>query len=456
MDLKPYKQTVCREERKLSDYFQTFALPRYTVDVASVSINPVEKDLKQILLIPGKSFALENTISDLSLESALVFAGYGINSPAQKYNDYANLKVKGKLVVILDGYPGQHDTLSSAWEKFRTFAETDSYNLSMKCREAARQGAAAVMVVNKNYLQSNFDSLYLANTDNPEESSSPEVFHYLPGAFRMPVATCFLLTETGSAQVAAALQVNFRGIEKTLAQQLSFAPIVSKNIFKIALETTLDTLSVHNVLGVLPGLDTTQTLILGAHYDHLGKHDHLIYYGSDDNASGVAGLLALAENWTDSHLVPPCNILFASWTAEEKGLIGSEYFAENLSSPEKVKLYINMDMISRSVVEDTTRRQLSIGTRTSDKYIRDLAQKTNATIDPPFILDLWDVTGHSGSDYASFTAKNIPIMTYNTGLHNDYHTPRDIPANADLVKMGDVLKVVNGSLQEILQNVIGK
>ena len=80
MDLKPYKQTVCREERKLSDYFQTFALPRYTVDVASVSINPVEKDLKQVLLIPGKSFTLENSISDLSLESAMVFAGYGINS----------------------------------------------------------------------------------------------------------------------------------------------------------------------------------------------------------------------------------------------------------------------------------------------------------------------------------------------------------------------------------------
>jgi Zn-dependent M28 family amino/carboxypeptidase len=121
--------------------------------------------------------------------------------------------------------------------------------------------------------------------------------------------------------------------------------------------------------------------------------------------------------------------------------------------PEKVKLYINMDMISRSVKEDTAGRQLSIGTRTSDEQLRELARKTNATIHPPFVLDLWDVTGHSGSDYASFTAKNIPIMTYNTGLHDDYHTPHDIPATVDLVKMGDVLKMVNVSLQDFSENI---
>jgi Zn-dependent M28 family amino/carboxypeptidase len=122
-------------------------------------------------------------------------------------------------------------------------------------------------------------------------------------------------------------------------------------------------------------------------------------------------------------------------------------------NPKNIKLYINMDMISRSVIEDTARRQLSIGTRTLDENLRELARKTNTSINPPFVLDLWDVTGHSGSDYASFTARNIPVMTYNTGLHNDYHTPRDISATADLVKMGDVLKLVNESLQEVLENI---
>jgi hypothetical protein len=115
-----------------------------------------------------------------------------------------------------------------------------------------------------------------------------------------------------------------------------------------------------------------------------------------------------------------------------------------------------MDMISRSVAEDTAHRQLSIGTRTRDLNLREIAKKNNSKLTAPFVLDLWDVTGHSGSDYASFTAKNIPIMTFNTGLHNDYHTPRDISANADLVKMGDVLKLVNRSLQQVLENISGE
>jgi Zn-dependent M28 family amino/carboxypeptidase len=213
---------------------------------------------------------------------------------------------------------------------------------------------------------------------------------------------------------------------------------------------------VHNVISLLPGSDTTKTVILGAHYDHLGKRGNDIYYGADDNASGVAGLLALAGKWTENQTIPPCNIAFASWTAEEKGLIGSEYFVSTLSAPEKVKLYINMDMISRSISEDTAARQLSIGTRIEDEYLRVLANKSNATLNHPFTLDLWDVTGHSGSDYASFTAKNIPVMTYNTGLHDDYHTPLDIPASADLVKMGEVLKLINSSLQEVLENISGE
>ena len=115
-----------------------------------------------------------------------------------------------------------------------------------------------------------------------------------------------------------------------------------------------------------------------------------------------------------------------------------------------------MDMISRSETSDSTQRKLSIGTRTSDENLRELARKSNSTLDHPFNLDLWDVTGHSGSDYASFTAKNIPVMTYNTGLHNDYHTPRDIAALSDLVKMGDVLKLVNESLQVFLGSLIKK
>jgi len=168
-------------------------------------------------------------------------------------------------------------------------------------------------------------------------------------------------------------------------------------------------------------------------------------------------MLALAKTWLESGIQPACNIIFASWTAEEKGLLGSRFFVQHTNSrPKSIRLYINLDMISRSVFTDTLQRQLSIGIRKTDQSIRELARTSNATLTHPFELDLWDVTGHSGSDYASFTKNNIPIMTYNTGLHNDYHTPRDISSKADFVKMGDVLKVVHTCLITFLEKSITK
>ncbi len=450
MGLKPFHEGQNENKTILSDYFQTFSLLRYSISRASVEIHPDGEKRKPMHLISGKDFTLENVFGDLTFESSVVFAGYGINSSELKYNDYAGHDVKGKLVVILDGYPGQQDTLSIAWKKFKALAENDEYDIDMKCSEAASQGASAIMVIQKEFL------LPTDKKEDPDEPVYLDSEYLVPSARPEHMIPCFLLTEAGSRQLTEALSLNFREIEQQLAHQVSNPQVVCKDLFQINLQIDIDTLIVHNIIGVMQGLDTTKTIIVGAHYDHLGKRGNDIYVGSDDNASGVAGLLALAETWTESQTRPPCNITFASWTAEEKGLIGSEYFASHLKNPEMVKLYINMDMISRSVKEDTTGRQLSIGTRTVDEYLRELANKSNATLNRPFTLDLWDVTGHSGSDYASFTAKNIPVMTYNTGLHEDYHTPRDIPERADLVKMGEVLKLLNNSLQEFLESVSSK
>jgi hypothetical protein len=401
-------------------------------------------------------FKVNNVFQSLSAESVPVFAGYGIVAPELGYNDYAGLDVKGKIVLIMEGYPGQQDSVGIARKKFNTAVENDDFDLDKRCLEAAKQGASAVITINKAYLASKPGNQRQKNVAPVKNEDYADAEYVLPANVNKLLAACFRLNKNSSEKLATLLGIDFRKSEQQIAQQMKFQPVGLKNVITVSASTVIDTISVNNVIGLLPGRDTSQTIILGAHYDHLGKRGNTVFYGSDDNASGVAGLLALAKKWTESRVVPPCTILFASWTAEEKGLIGSEYYVSTLSAPQKVKLYINMDMISRSVVEDTNRRQLSIGTRNSDKYIRDLAQKTNTTIHPPFVLDLWDVTGHSGSDYASFKARNIPVMTYNTGLHNDYHTPRDISATADLVKMGDVLKLVNESLQEVLENIKGE
>ena len=109
-----------------------------------------------------------------------------------------------------------------------------------------------------------------------------------------------------------------------------------------------------------------------------------------------------------------------------------------------------MDMISRNAPEDTAKRILSIGTGPAETPLIELAKKVNNSLPHPFTLDLWDVTGYSGSDYASFAALNILVMTYFAGYHPDYHTPRDVAAKADLIKMQDVLRVVNGCVDELM------
>jgi hypothetical protein len=211
---------------------------------------------------------------------------------------------------------------------------------------------------------------------------------------------------------------------------------------------------VSNVTGIIRGKDSTKSIVVGAHYDHLGVQNGFIFNGADDNASGVAGMLALAKNWSDQNEKPACNIIFGAWNCEERGMHGSRYFVRHSdANPENVIAYINMDMISRSAPEDTTRRIISIGTMPESEGLRQIAIVANQVLPHPFELDLWDVTGHSGSDYASFAAKNIPVMTFFSGYQVDYHTPEDDADKADLEKMEDILKLVNDCILEILKGL---
>jgi putative aminopeptidase FrvX len=205
-----------------------------------------------------------------------------------------------------------------------------------------------------------------------------------------------------------------------------------------------------NVLGMLPGKDSTRNIIIGAHYDHLGIRDGQIYNGADDNASGVSGMLALAKAMSASSEKPPFNIIFASWTAEEKGEIGSQFFLKMFKKRTgKILICINMDMISRSAPEDSTGRQLSIGTLSENENLRKIAVDANKTLVRPFELDLWDVSGHYGSDYAYFAEAGIPVMTFFSGFNKDYHTPADKNEKIDLKKMTDILDLVYNCIVQI-------
>jgi len=461
--LSPYGD----KKNQQQSYFQDFEILQYKTEKSSLAF--IERNASSqsgFQLTPGVDYTVSAGANGSDAEAAVVFAGYGMVVADYGYDEYKGIDVKGKIVVVLEGFPGHNDTTSAAWEKFEKPVGEAGASVEAKLRNAMKNGALALILLDPDgkfepFKQAQNNQSLLHSTMNSvknTEEDYEEFYHTLPNDTASQVIPCFRLGSSAVNRLISGTGINLSTFElKTARTVLPASLLLKDKTMRFSVTVKSEPLWVRNVLGIIPGKDKTKYIILGGHYDHLGMHNGQVFNGSDDNASGASGMLALAKAWTGSGVQPACNLIFASWSGEEEGLLGSQYFVEQMNiKPKDILLYINMDMISRSVIEDTARRQLSIGTRTSDNYIREIARKNNSTLSHPFILDLWDVTGHSGSDYASFTAKNIPIMTYNTGLHNDYHTPRDISANADLVKMGDVLKLVNSSVQDVLDNISGK
>ena len=452
--LLPYGDAVKADEQGFyagvkSSYFQNFQMIRSRVENSSIAIiRRYQQGESALLLNPGIDFKTDVPLHSLEAESPVVFAGYGIETPGKEYNDYAGIDVKGLIIVILDGFPGHADTTSQAWKKLGHGSGQEIPGLSDKLRIAKKHGAIAVIYLDKDVLNNSEDSLKPAGPfDNDPE-------YYLPGDTSMTDIPCVRLKSGATRLLFRDTGIDLPGFEKKAALYLesASAPLKDK-IVRLSVEVRSEVLTIRNVLGMIRGSDTTRNIIVGAHYDHLGIRNGLVFNGADDNASGVAGMLSLAGHWAGHNEKPACNIIFAAWTAEEKGLLGSEFFARHSRLvPGGISLVINLDMISGSAPEDTARQVISIGTLPVNEVLRKLAGKDNAQLEHPFTLDLWDVTGHSGSDYGPFASRKIPVMTFFSGFTDDYHTPRDVAGKSDPGKMEKILKIVNSLIGETCVN----
>lgn len=203
---------------------------------------------------------------------------------------------------------------------------------------------------------------------------------------------------------------------------------------------------VFNVAGFIPGKDTSRYLVIGAHYDHLGRVGDRIYYGADDNASGTATLIQLARVFSEANRnghIPQMNVLFVAFTAEEKGLAGSDYFVSKFSSKNRIEAMINMDMIGRS---DNNHRSAKdyvfvIGRDYNPGFwmstLTDVENELpgfyadysiNAENDPELLMQR--------SDQYPFFQQEIPVLFFFDDMKKDYHLPSDTveKINWDLLK----------------------
>lgn len=204
------------------------------------------------------------------------------------------------------------------------------------------------------------------------------------------------------------------------------------------------TLELNNVLGMIEGKNTDEYVIIGAHYDHEGMDPLLagdkIYNGADDNASGVSAVLQIAKAFKESGQKPERNIIFAFWDGEESGLLGSSAFTYSYENIDKVKGYINFDMIGRTTYNQPETHVAYFYSEYRpeyEKWMKESIDKLDLALTPNYRPSKKDL---GGSDNISFQRKDIPIIWYHTDGHADYNQPTDTADRINYKKLTDISK----------------
>jgi len=360
-------------------------------------------------------------------DGELVFVGYGISAPEQNYDDYKgkdgnDIDISGKILVMMKYSPGGSEPHNNPFEKYEP--------TRFKTLNARDGNAKAIIVINGP--NAGEDKLIRMTYDNVLQDAG------------IPVINCRreIIENIFSANGLDLLQIQ-NEIDSTKKPN-SFV----LNNTKASVETHVEPVKAvtDNVIGFIEGNDPVlkkEVIVIGAHKDHLGYgiygslfsgSDKQIHNGADDNASGTAGLLEIAQKIsTEDRNNLKRSVLFIAFAAEEAGLLGSAYFTKSKVFEDlNVAAMLNMDMIGRL----SDNKVIIYGTGTSslwDNLIDSLNGSYNFTITKT-------PDGFGPSDHSSFYAKNIPVLHFFTGTHKDYHSPSD---DIELINAEGEVKVAN-------------
>ncbi len=373
-----------------------------------------------------KDFQPLNFSSSGKASGGLVFAGYGITAPEYSYDDYAGIDAKGKFVVVLSHEPQERDKNSV----FLGEAYTDHSQMYAKAANAKAHGARGVIVLKD-------------RPNHKDDEAKLEAFGKTNGPADAGILSLQMMPEALSGLFSAAgkkLEDLEAGIDGDLKpRSFEFAGVQVQE--QVEVERAVKT--VNNVVAWLPG-ETNEYLIIGAHYDHLGLGEQFsmapslagtVHPGADDNASGTAAVLELAKYFAGKKLKR--GILFLTFAGEELGLLGSSYYANHPEIPlANAVTMINLDMVGR-----VREGKLYVGGAGTGNTLR-------ASLDAiipghPLKVDYSDNSGYGSSDHTSFTAKQVPVLFFFSGLHGDYHKPSDTWDKIDGPNSVEVLKLVS-------------
>ncbi|RLD37252.1 MAG: hypothetical protein DRI83_04215 [Bacteroidetes bacterium] len=431
-------------------YFQEITMLKYKL--GKDQSFRLRSDGREISFAYLTDFSVRAVSIACEAESELIFVGYGYVNEDEKYDDYKGLDVKGKIIVRLSGYPGHNDTSSDAYRKFHPEGRYAEYYLGMEKNDIAEEkGVLAIIDISPGYDRS---SNWTVNTPfryqndyyegNEKQKTINEYSHRLPGDSLNIGPVRISLSKRAAHEVLRGTGINVEQWEEQLTEKMKpDSKVLSGKSAFISTSVESELITARNVIAVIPGRDTTEAIVLGGHYDHLGMFDGYIWNGADDNASGTVGVMTVAKACMATGEKPERTIVFAAWTGEERGLLGSRYFVNHPYLPVgDIKFHLNYDMISRDSKDD------SLGIECTMSYTAGypfLEENTTQFLEQYDInLDITmrpTMSKGGGSDHSSFARKDIPFFYFMAGWHDEYHTPMDEVDKVNYQKMADIIRV---------------
>ncbi len=388
------------------------------------------------LKVDGKALEIKKQWMPLSYTKAgeakgkLVFAGFGITALDFGYDDYAGLEVKDKIVVVLK-YGPEGDDPRNRYNRY--------FPIRSKAMNAREHGAAAILIA-------------ASNDTFPDDPVSRLRHDWAPGDAGILVAgldlgTANLMLEKGGKGNLNAIAIGIAHSTKPNSFEIPTEVEVACTVTKRMTKTD-------NILGYFEGGSReagAEIVVVGAHYDHLGrggpeslapKAEGSIHHGADDNASGTAGLLELAEAFAQRKNFLRRSILFIAFSGEEEGVLGSNFYVKNPTLPfEKVVAMINMDMIGR--MKDSLVVVQGAGT---SPIWKELVSKANEKVG---LQVRFNEDGYGPSDHSSFYSKDKPVLFFFSGVHTDYHKPTDTWEKINALGEERILKLAFNSIDAI-------
>jgi hypothetical protein len=372
----------------------------------------------KVTLVLGRSYyplaalAGESTTTPSALLSGvpLVFAGYGLSASSLGYDDYAGFDVKDKAVLIFSHEPQEQDA-GSKLNGSRPLGQT---TLQAKASAARRAGARALLVV--------------SDPTHRTDEGSYTTFPFDPDAENVGIPVLRLRrAEMRPLLDAWGLEALARDIDRDLMPRSRPLPATTIDYVE---HLSINRRTVANLVGVLPGSDPTragEAIVIGAHYDHVGFGGRYsaapdrtgeIHNGADDNASGTAAVIEIARAAAENRGRFPRTLVFVLFAGEERGLLGSEYYARNpVIAIDRTVAMLNLDMVGRANgAVDVS------GLEASPSLETDLRAATQAA---GRIAIRRSGPGAGRSDDSSFINRRVPAINFFTGFHDDYHRPSD-------------------------------